>query len=164
MSPGYPHGFPPPAPPPELPELPEGHDPRPRWPAWFAPVGFLAAFAATLVAAIALGLIAALAGSDPGDQTPAVTLVGTFIQDGLLVATALWLASRVRRPRPWHFGLRRSRFWSTVGWAAVGMVAFYAFALAYGAILHPNGQQTVAKDLGADDSDLALVVAALLVV
>ena len=36
--------------PPEPPELPVGADAPPRWPAWFAPAGFLAGFAVTLIA------------------------------------------------------------------------------------------------------------------
>ena len=58
--------------PPDPPELPAGADPAPRWPAWYAPVGFLAGFAITLVVSVIAGIIAAAAGADiEDDRRPA---------------------------------------------------------------------------------------------
>ena len=155
----------PPAPPPELPELPEGATPEPRWPAWYAPAGFFAAFAAILLALIPVGLIAALAGVDlDGDTPPALTLATVVIQDVILISTAVFIASRTMRPRPSHFGLRRSRFWPAVGWTVLTLVGFYVFAAAYTALASPDGEQTVAEDLGADSGTVALVAGAFVVV
>jgi membrane protease YdiL (CAAX protease family) len=156
-----PHGGAPPAPP----ELPAGVETAPRWPAWFAPVGFLAGFAVTLVVSVIAGVIAAAAGADlEGDTPPALVVVLTFAQALILCGTALFLAARVRRPQPWHFGLRRARFWSSLGWAALGLGAFFAFVLVYSALLTPEGDQSVTEDLGADESTLALVAAGVVVI
>jgi CAAX protease family protein len=147
------------SPPPQPPELPE--DARPRWPWWYGPVGFLAgAVAGLLTAGIAW---AALGVDDPG-ESPAAIIVGTLLLDGSLVAVALLFASFVRRPRPWHFGLRRTPFWPAVGWAALGIFTFYVFAAVYSAILDPEVEQSVAEDLGADESSFGLIAAGFMII
>ncbi len=94
--------------PPEPPELPAGADPAPRWPLWYAPVGFLAGFAIVLVVSAIAGIIAAAAGADIDETPPELIVVLTLLQAVILSGTAIWLASRIRKPRPWHFGLRRA--------------------------------------------------------
>jgi hypothetical protein len=96
--------------------------------------------------------------------SPEATISGTFLLDGSLVAVALLFASFVRRPRPWHFGLRRTAFWPAVGWAALGIFCFYVFAAVYSLVLDPDVEQTVAEDLGADQSSLGLVVAGFMII
>ena len=150
--------------PPDPPELPVGAQTAPRWPAWFAPVGFLAGFAITLVVSVIVGIIAAAAGADIEETPPELVIVLTFLQGLILCGTAIFLAARVRRPRPWHFGLRRARFWPSLGWAALGMVCFYAFVILYSALLTPEGEQSVTEDLGADQSTVALVAAGIVVI
>jgi uncharacterized protein len=151
-------------PPPDPPELPEGADPAPRWPAWYAPLGFVSAFAVTVVVFVVVGAFAAIAGADVGDDSSALTVIGTVVQNIVLIGTAVFLASRTSPPKPWHFGLRRTRFWPAVGWSALGLASFYVFAATYSAILQPEGDQTVAEDLGADKGTLALIAAGVLVV
>ena len=68
-----------------------------------------------------------------------------------------------RKPEPWHFGLRKAPFKRTLKIVAAAMVAFYVIAAIYSAVA-PDGKQTVAEDLGANDSDLALVAGAILVI
>jgi membrane protease YdiL (CAAX protease family) len=156
-----PHGGPPPDPP----ELPAGADPPPQWPAWFAPVGFLAGFAATIVASVMVGILAAAFGADIDDDTPpALVVVLTLVQDAILCGTAVWLARRVRRPRAWHFGLRRARFWPSLGWAGAGLGSFLAFVVLYSALVTPEGDQSVTEDLGADEGTLALIAAGIVVI
>jgi uncharacterized protein len=150
--------------PPEPPELPAGADPTPRWPAWYAPVGFLLGFAIVLFVSIIVGLIAAVAGADIEDTPPGLLLVLTLLQAVILCGTAIFLAGRTRRPRAWHFGLRRARFWPSLGWTALGLVAFLVFVSLYAALVAPEGDQTVTEDLGADDSTLALVAAGFVVI
>jgi membrane protease YdiL (CAAX protease family) len=151
-------------PPPDPPELPEGADPAPRWPVWYAPLGFVSAFAVTVVVFVVVGAFAAIAGADVGDDSSALTVIGTVVQNIVLIGTAVFLASRTSPPKPWHFGLRRTRFWPAVGWSALGLASFYVFAATYSAILQPEGDQTVAEDLGADKGTLALIAAGVLVV
>ncbi len=144
-------------PPPQPPELPE--DARPRWPWWYGPVAFLAG---AVVGLISAGIVWAVFGIDA--DSPEATITGTVLLDGALVAVALLFASFVRRPRPWHFGLRRTAFWPAVGWAALGIFSFYVFAAVYTAILQPDVEQTVAQDLGAEDSSLGLVAAGFMII
>jgi membrane protease YdiL (CAAX protease family) len=151
--------------PPDPPELPVGADPAPRGPVWYAPVGFLAGFAITLVLSVIAGLIAAAAGADIENETPPGLVVAlTLLQAVVLCGTAIVLAGRTRKPQPWHFGLRRAPFGQAVGWAALGLFAFFVAVIIYTALVAPEGEQSVTEDLGADESTLALVAAGLVVI
>ena len=141
---------------------PPAGEPQPAWPPWFAIVGFVGALVATL---IAVGIILAVAGVGPDDDdTPTVTVVATLIQGLFFVGAALVLARSVAPPRPWHFGLRRGPLWRTVGWAALGMLAFYVFAAAYAAIVKPDVEQDVTDSLGADTGTIGLIAAGTMVI
>ena len=146
-------------PPPTPPELPE--DARPRWPWWYGPLGFLAGSVAGIITA---GIAWAALGVDEPSESPAAIVAGTMLLDGSLVGAGLLFASFVRRPRPWHFGLRRARLWPAVGWAALGLVSFYVFAAVYTVVVQPDVEQTVAKDLGADQSTFGLVAAGFMII
>jgi uncharacterized protein len=147
------------SPPPDPPELPE--DARPRWPWWYGPVGFLAGAVTGLITA---GVAWAAIGVDDPGESPAAIIVGTLLLDGSLVAVALLFASFVRKPRPWHFGLRRTPFWPAVGWAALGIFSFYVFAAIYSVAVQPDVEQTVAEDLGADESSFGLIAAGFMII
>src|SRR5687768_1202919 len=114
-----------PPPPRERPELPERL--APRWPPWYAAAAFVVALIGTL---IAVGIVAAATGASSDDEDPTFTIIATLMQSLIFVGTALLFASLTRRPEPWHFGLRRTRLWPAVGWAALGMFSFYVFAAA----------------------------------
>jgi membrane protease YdiL (CAAX protease family) len=144
-------------PPPQPPELPE--DARPRWPWWYGPVAFICG---AVVGLITAGVAWTVLGVD--SSSAAATISGTVLLDGSLVAVALLFASFVRRPRPWHFGLRRTAFWPAVGWAALGIVSFYVFAAVYSVAFDPDVEQTVAEDLGAEDSTIGLVAAGFMII
>ena len=146
-------------PPPERPELPEGAGPR--WPAWYAGIGFLVALISTL---LVVGIVAAATGASADDQNPTFTVVATFLQGVIFIGTAVLFASFAGKPRAEHFGLRRSRFWPTVGWAALGLFSFYAVAALYTAIVQPDAEQTVAQDLGADQGMLGMIAAGFMVI
>jgi uncharacterized protein len=146
-------------PPPQPPELPV--DARPRWPWWYGPVAFVAGAAVGLLTA---GIAWAVLGVDDPGTSPGAIILGTLLLDGSLVTVALLFASFVRRPRPWHFGLRRTAFWPAVGWAALGIFSFYVFAAVYSVIVQPDVEQTVAKDLGSDESTFGLVAAGFMII
>ena len=109
-----------------------------------------------------LGVFYVAAGGDIEDSGLLLGL--TVIQELVLCGTAIFLASRIRRPRAWHFGLRRSRFWPAIGWSVLGYVAFMLIAFLYSLLLSPDGQQDVAEDLGVDESTLKLVIAGVLII
>ncbi len=146
-------------PPPERPELPEGAGPR--WPAWYAGIGFLVALISTLVV---VGIVAAATGASTDDQNATFTVVATFLQGVIFIGTAVLFASFAGKPRAEQFGLRRARFWPTVGWAALGLISFYAVAAIYTAIVQPDTEQTVAQDLGADQGTIGMIAAGFMVI
>src|SRR2546430_1209829 len=84
------------------PELPAGVDrparaDAPGWRPWTAWVGLVAAFGAALMAALAIGVVGALAGSGFSDPTPAVNITATMAQDLCLVIAALLFAGLAGR-------------------------------------------------------------------
>jgi membrane protease YdiL (CAAX protease family) len=150
---------PPPPPPPERPELPEGA--APRWPAWYAGVGFLTALIATLVV---VGIVAAATGATSDDNNATFTVIATFLQGLIFIGTAVLFASFTRKPRPEDFGLRPTRFWPAVGWAALGIASFYVAVAIYTAAVQPDAEQTVAQDLGADQGTFGMIAAGFMVI
>jgi hypothetical protein len=151
--------------PPDPPEFPAGADPAPRWPVWYAPTGFLLGFAITLFVSAIAGVVAAAAGADLEDDLPPGLIIAlTLIQTVVLCGTAVFLANRTQRPKAWHFGLRRGRFWPSIGWAVLGFVGFLVFAFVYSYVVAPEGEQRVVEDFGADRSTLALIATGFLIV
>jgi membrane protease YdiL (CAAX protease family) len=146
-------------PPPERPELPEGA--RPRWPPWYAGVGFLVALISTV---LVVGILDAATGASADEDDATFTVVATFLQGMIFIGTAVLFASFTGRPRAEHFGLRRSPFWPTVGWAALGLFSFYVLAAIYTAIVQPDAEQTVAQDLGADQGTFGMIAAGFMVI
>ena len=159
-------------PPPSLhlaPELPPGVEPRtpagrPAWKPWTAWVGLVAAFAGALMAALAIGAVAAVAGTDFSNPTPAVNIIATMAQDVCLVIAAVLFAGLAGRPRPVDFGLRPTPPWRALGYMAAAFVAFYVFTAVWVAIVggNPNDEK-LPKELGADESTVALLAVAFLV-
>jgi uncharacterized protein len=101
---------------------------------------------------------------DATPQGPTFNLIATVVQDLMLVLVALGFAATVRRPRPSHFGLRRTRFWRATGWTVLALATFYAFSAVYGILVQPEGEQSTLRDLGVDRSFLAFAAAAVLVI
>ena len=146
-------------PPPERPEMPDGAERQPVWPAWFAWAGFLVAITGVL---LLVGTIAAVAGVDA--ESPAFVVIATLVQGAVFVATATWFAARVAPPKAWHFGLRSTRFWPAVGWAALGVFSFYLVSAIYAALAQPDAEQDVVESLGGDEGTIGLVVAGVMVI
>jgi uncharacterized protein len=149
-------------PPPDPPELPAGA--APRWPPWYSAVGFLVALSATL---IAVGIVSVfITGFEDGsaEDDPTFTIVATLIQSAIFVGTAMLFASFTRRPKAWHFGLRRTRFWPAIGWTALGLFSFYVLAAVYSVAVQPDAEQTVAEDLGSGQGTFGLIAAGVMIV
>ena len=141
--------------------MPEGADRRPRWPAWYAGVGFVVALIGTLIAFV---ILAAAFGIDSADdESAAFTTVATLAQNVIFIGTAILFASMTLRPRAWHFGLNRTAFWPAVGWAALGIFSFYLFAAIYSLLVQPDAEQGVTEALGADESTFGLISAGFMV-
>lgn len=160
------------APPPSFgsaPELPEGvqrpaRHAGPRWRPWTAWVALVAALAGALMGGLVIGVIAAIAGADFSNPTAAVNITATIVQDLCLVGVALLFASMAGRPLPEQFGLRPTRVGPAVAWMAATFVAFYAVTLVWVSILGANPEDDkLPKELGVDQSTVALVAVAFLV-
>ena len=154
-----------PHPPSPGPPQPEGAEPAPRWPWWYGVAAFGAAIGAGIVVSTIVGLVAVAAGTDPAEDAESLTvIILTALIDAVLVGAAIFFASLTLRPKPWHFGLRRTRFWPAVGWAGLGLLAFLIFVVVYGAIVRPDAEQTVTEDLGLREGMGTLVLGGILVV
>jgi membrane protease YdiL (CAAX protease family) len=134
------------APPPDPPELPEAAGPQ--WPPWQAPAALFGSFAAIVVASIPLlpviltyGISEALAGI--------ALLVLLLVQDGLLVLAAVLFASMKRRPRRWHFGIRATPLWRTLGWVLLAFGLMMAFEFGYIDLFGVD--ETNVDELGGDN-------------
>ena len=156
--------------PPEHPERPEGVGPRgedrPGWLPWTAPVSLVAAFAAAFIAAILIGLVAVVAGSDIDDQPASVSIVAVIVQDLCLIGAALFFARLVSPPRPGQFGLRRptTSTGRTLALVVGGYLAFILLSFAWlTAIGQTDAEDTITESLGADESVVAAVAVAFLV-
>ena len=146
-------------PPPERPEMPEGAERQPVWPAWFAWVGFVAAMLGVITV---VGTVAAIVGAD--GESPGFVVIATLGQGAVFVATAVWFAGRVAKPKAWHFGLRATAFWPAVGWAALGIFSFYLVSAVYAGLVQPDAEQDVVESLGGDEGTFGLVIAGLMVI
>ena len=146
-------------PPPERPEMPEGAEWQPVWPAWFAWVGFVAAMLGVITL---VGTVAAIVGAD--GESPGFVVIATLGQGAVFVATAVWFAGRVAKPKAWHFGLRATAFWPAVGWAALGVFSFYLVSAVYAGLVQPDAEQDVVESLGGDEGTFGLVIAGLMVI
>jgi membrane protease YdiL (CAAX protease family) len=160
--PASPVSFPHPGPPPERPERPEGlPEPSPRWAPWTAPVSLIAGFAVALFGYVIIGGIGSATGARV--DAPAVTILGTLVQDGALIGSALVFANLAGRPRPGQFGLRPTRLWSGVGWLLLTWFAFVVFSAVWVTALGIEERDDLPDQLGADESTVALVAVAVLV-
>jgi membrane protease YdiL (CAAX protease family) len=139
---------------------PPAIEPTPDWRPWF---GFAAFFGALVCTLVAFAIIAGFLGIEDSDDAPTLLIVVTLLQNGFLLGAALLFARSVTPPRPWHFGLRRAALWSTVGWAALGMLAFYVLTAVYAVLVDPSAEQDVTDSLGADDGTLGLIAAGVMV-
>ena len=135
---------------------------RPDWPAWFAPVGLLAALGCALFGYVLVGAFAEAAGSDA--DAPGAIRLATLVQDLALVAVAIWLAGTVRRPAPDQFGLRRPRLWPAVGWALLGAIAYLTLAAVYTQLVAEPETQSTLEDLGAEDTTATLIAVGVMVI
>jgi membrane protease YdiL (CAAX protease family) len=137
---------------------------RPGWRPWTAWVALVAAFGAALLGALVIGAIGAIAGSSVSDPTPAVNITATIVQDLCLIGAALMFARLAGSARPDQFGLRPTPPWRALGWMALAFVAFYVLTAVWVWIVggNPNDER-LPKELGADESTVALLAVAFLV-
>jgi uncharacterized protein len=142
------------------PELPLAA--RPRWPAWMAPAAFFSAFGVTIAAGFPLLPVALL--TEAGDAVAGIALlVLVLVQDAALVGIAVFFADRRVKPQAWHFGLRSTPFWLTVGLAsAAGLVilGFEVGVIELFGVDSPDDELASSNIVGAIAVGLAVIVVA----
>lgn len=144
---------------PEPPELPEAA--RPSWPPWYAPAALFGAFGAIMVASFPLLPVILTFGISEGVAGIAL-LALLLVQDGLLVLAALLLASLKRSPRRWHFGIRATRLWPTVGLTVLAFALMLGFELGYIELFQVD--ETNVEDLGQGNLVAGFAVALAVIV
>jgi CAAX protease family protein len=140
------------------PELPEAA--RPRWPVWYAPVALVGSLFALAFFFPALPIV--LLGDFSTSLAALSLLVLLVVQDSILMGAALVFSSLTLRPRAWHFGLRPTPGWSTIGWAALGFVLIFGFELVYIAVLGVT--ESNVDDVGGDAVVAGTLVALAVIV
>jgi membrane protease YdiL (CAAX protease family) len=143
---------------PDPPELPAAA--RPPWPPWYAPVALLATVVAITLAAVPVLPLILISGLSETLGAIAL-LVLALLQDGVFVGAAVLFAAFKRAPRAWHFGIRSTPFWPTVGWTLLAFVVMLGIEV--GTIELFGIDDTDFEQLG-DLSDLAAIAIAIVVV
>src|SRR3954447_11260684 len=129
------------APPPDHPELPEQLSEPQRWPVWYGPVALIGSFFLIALLSLTIAPWALLAGRNLNHlnlTSATFLLVAIVVQDMVWVALAVIFAIFRQRPRRWQFGIRRTPFWRTAGWAALGIVVLSGFEFGYIALVGVN--------------------------
>lgn len=134
------------------------------WPALYAPLAFCLAFGVALLAAGLIAGVASFAGVDIAGGAPGVTIASLVAQDSAFVAVAWLFASRIERVKLRDLGLMPLSWRTAVGWTTAAIGAWYAFALLYGLLVTPDGEQDTLDALGVSRGMGLLVVATVLVV
>jgi uncharacterized protein len=145
---------------PDPPELPEAA--RPQWPPWHAPAALVGGLGAVVVAG--LPLLPVLLVYGVSEAVAGVALLALLlVQDGLLLLAALLLAASKRVPRPWHFGIRATRLWPTVGWTVLAFALMIGFEIGYIELFEVD--ETNVEELGEDSlvGGIAVAVAVIVV-
>ncbi len=132
------------------------------WPAVLAPVALVAGFGGALAGGLVVAAVAAIAGASLTHPPPVVSLISTILQDVAFVASALFFAAQIARPRPAQFGLRSTAVGRAAGALALGYLAFYIFSTAWVKALHITEKEKVVDQLGANNGALALAGVCLL--
>lgn len=135
----------------------------PRWPAWTAPAALLSGLIGAILLAAVVGFVVAIAGGNP--LSGGLLIASTVIQNLALLGAAIGFAWITARPRPQDFGLRVTRLWPAVGWAAAGLggfvVVMVGLSLALGVQESPTRQML--DQLGVGSGAAGFVVVALLI-
>ena len=149
------------------PPSPPSRASEPAWAAWQGLLGLFAWAVGTFVVGSIVVVGAAAAGLtalDTDKLPPGILIAATVAGDVVFLAVPLAFAAITARPRLWHFGLRRTRLWPTIGWAALALFGWFVFSTIYQAVVDPAGEQSTADDLGVNRSTTLLVVGGFVVI
>jgi hypothetical protein len=123
-------------------------------------VAFVAGFGATIVLGIFVFVVATAAGVE--EDAPGVNIGLTIVQNVALVGAAFFFAAMAAGGlAAADFGLRRTRFWRSVGLMVAVWIGFFVLSAAWAVLLDLDQQQDLPEELGAEGplvNALAVVV------
>lgn len=144
-------------------DAPDKRDDAQRWRPWSAPAALLAALAATFLGSAVITLVAAILGADLEDPPPAVTIVGTYVQDAAFVGAALLFALSAGPLRPAQFGIARVPLGRALRWTALAYVGYWLAAGAWAQLIGIDEPDSLPSSLGVDESVVAAIAVCVLV-
>jgi len=137
-------------------------DDRPRWPASAGLAGLVFSVLATAVILMLIGIVYLAAGFDDPADAASFEFVAIAGQSLALVAVTLAITSRIAPPTPRQFGFRPAQG-SAVGWALLGLFAYFAVAIAYTALFSPP-EDDLPQELGASESTTLAIITGIFVI
>ena len=130
-------------------------DPARRLTAVKGLTGLLVGIAAVLVTSGLLAIPFALAGADL--DSGAFIIVGTIVQDLVMIAVAYFVTADLGSPTPRTFGLRPFRS-SALGWVFAAFAAYLVLTSIYAVLVDPPSEQ-LPSGLESADQDVLLAIA-----
>jgi membrane protease YdiL (CAAX protease family) len=137
-------------------------DDEPRWPASAGLLGLLLALVGTVALATILAVAYIAAGVDEPQDAASFDFAAIAVQSVAFVAAALLMAERIGRPSARQFGFRPFKP-SALGWALLGLVAYFVLSAIYVSIAQPP-QDDLPQELGAKDSTALAVITGIFVI
>jgi membrane protease YdiL (CAAX protease family) len=137
-------------------------DDQPRWPPSAGLLGLLIALFATFVLATIVAVAYVAVGVDDPENAASFNFAAIAVQSIAFVFAALLMADRLGRPTARQFGFRPFKP-SALGWALLGMIAYFVLSAIYVAIAQPP-QDDLPQELGADQSTALAVLTGVFVI
>lgn len=134
---------------------------RVAWPPWMSLASFVTGFGITIVLGGAVFVIATSAGLS--EDAPGLNIGLTVLQNAALVGAAFFFAAMTGRPGASDFGLRRTRFWRSVGLLVAVWVGFFVLSGIWGIALELDQEQELPEELGAEGPLLNVLAVVVLV-
>ena len=135
------------------PPEPTGDELGRRLTAWKGVIGFAVAVVAIIVASGIVAIPFALAGADL--DSGGFIIVGTIVQDLMMIVAAYFVTADLGRPTARTFGLRPFKS-SAFGWIFVALVAYLVLTSIYTVLVDPPSEQL---PNGLEDADQNLLLA-----
>jgi membrane protease YdiL (CAAX protease family) len=118
-----------------------------------APAAVIGALLGTIVLSLVIGAVFLVFGANiTGSGDGAYNVVLTVAQDGAFIGAAVLIALYAGRVRAADFGLRSTRFWRAVGWAALAGAVYLLFAALWSGVVGNEKQDDLFKSLGVSRS------------
>jgi membrane protease YdiL (CAAX protease family) len=134
------------------------------WKPWYGPLAAVTGFLVGAIAGVIVVVIGSAAGASIKNAPPGVVDAATVVEEMTFVLTALFIASRVGRPRLEQFGLRRPRvrLVQAAILVPVGYVSFLILAAIWAAVINSSSQEkNLVKEVGGHSGTLGIVGAVL---